>query len=152
MRVTRRASALLVPFVALGFGVAGCGGHRPSNLQTTDLPYTVARIKPSIEAARASNPSLFSIFPNEIGNNVTIRACRIPRGGPVSKVMTLPGTCATALAYQKNGIAVVILTERWHEPNDTSHWWQHTWRVSVSADGKVKATRSSGAAPPQLWS
>lgn len=143
----RTATLLILPF-ALGIAIAGCGGGSSSRLQTTDLPYTVARIKPSIDAAQTSNSGLFSIFPS----TVAVRACRIPRGGPVSKVMTLPGTCATSLTYSRSGGAIVSFTERWHEPNKNSRWWQHTWRVIVNTEGEVVATRSLGAAAPQLWS
>lgn len=144
---------LLVPVAVLGFVVGGCGSGGSSKLQTTNLPYTVARIKPSIETARASNRNLFSIFPGDIAkNNLAKQECRIPRGGPVSNVMTLPGTCATAVAYRKSGSAVVTFTERWHAPNNPSHWWQHSWRVTVSSDGKVAGVRSFGAAAPQLSS
>lgn len=146
--VTPRVAVFLVALAAVGFLVAGCGAGGLSHLQTTDLPYTVARIKPSIEAARAADPSLFSIFPSA----VSTRTCKIPRGGPASNVMTLPGTFATGLTYEKNGTAVVSFTERWHEPGKTSRSRRHTWRVIVSIDGTVVMRRESGTAAPQSWS
>lgn len=146
--MTLRATVVLIALAGSGFVVGGCASSPSTRLQTTDLPYTVARIRPNIEAARASNASLFSIFPPSVAR----RTCRIPRGGPVSKVMTLPGACSSNITYEKSRNARVTFTERWYEPSNRSRWWQHTWRVIVGADGKVVAVRSSGAAAPQSWS
>ncbi len=143
---------LVIPAVllaTLAVLLTGCGSHRKLMAHyTTAAPGTVPspdNASTAISAARASNPSLFSIFPA-----LGAKSCLIPAGGPVRA--TIPGSCETRVRYTQGPQIAVLFIETWrgHGPSKARHVFSHTWQVIETTSGKVLNTRSIGDFALQL--
>jgi hypothetical protein len=109
--------------VAVTLGVSACGSsHRATSV---------------IGAARRSD-GLYSIFPGRVATE----PCRIPHGGAAPGGGSFAGRCSTRTVDVSASRTQVLFTESWEQTS-------HTWSVEVSRLGKVLATRSRGALPPQ---
>jgi hypothetical protein len=83
----------------------------------------------------------------------TVRACRIPEGGPVPRYVY--GECFTGVDLSGKN-AVVVYRQLWDGRDFRGGGaparpdLEHVWEVTVSPAGRVLSVRSFGAPPPQL--
>jgi hypothetical protein len=119
----RAPIVLAAVLVSITLGVSACGSsHRATS---------------AIGVALRSD-GLYSIFPGRVATE----PCRISHGGAAPGGGSFAGTCSTRTVDLSASQTEVVFTESWEQTS-------HTWSVEVSRLGKVLATRSRGALPPQ---
>jgi hypothetical protein len=143
--VMKSAPALVLVVVAAVAGAGCTSSHAKGGPSTRAAPLPNSRIEVSsdVNAARASNPRLFSLFPRVPGEV----PCTIPaiEGMHESK---LAGTCRTSVAHSvtHGRYAETFVTFRESWGRRYSSW---TLIVQRPAE-KVVATQLHGSVAPQL--
>jgi len=142
----KSASALVLVVIAAA-AAAGCGSSHakggPSTRSVAPLPSSRSQVSADVDAARASNPRLFSLFPRTSGE----MPCTIPEIEGMHEAK-LAGTCRTSVAHPVThgpyAETFVTFRESWGRRYSS-------WTVIVQRPAeKVVGTQLRGWPAPQL--